>query len=249
MLTDDKAENPIPGRKHTFCVWQTLICFAISLFNIFTVPFFVAFHSQDPLPTSLIALNTSSDWLFIGLVVVRVCWCENQCHSASGRRKRNNGSSSSDKALCLSKVAPLKAASSTRAHSVTASSQRQRDVRSAKEDSVQHSISGKNEPAGSEIGMHCIELVAIFPYWLLLWVSGNNNLHQYVPLPTWTARMPRLLLLVPLLARWVIVFDALPSMPKFTVQPTCVVWDSFLKLKMLCLQVSADASEGVVAKN
>ena len=204
MRTDARAEKPKPGRKHTFCVWQTLICFAISLFNVFTVPFFVAFHSHDPISTSIIALNTTSDWIFIGLIVVRVVWCENQCRTARRRKERNG----SDEPLSLSKVAPLKGVPPTRVQNATA--RPQHGVSSAKVDLVQDSISSPNERVGSEIGMHCIELVAIFPYWLLLWVSGNS-LNQSV-FPTWTARLPRLLLLVPLLARWVAIINTLPIM-------------------------------------
>ena len=194
------------GQRSAFRGWHLAVCMITALFNVYAVPYFMAFHPQETIDVPTTIVNHCSDWIFIGFWFARVFWFDARC-------RRRNHLLSSSAATVVSSLYGTK---------TTASDQKPKKNRVMSIATAAAMVLRKTDETAtaertseSSIFVRGVEFVAVFPYGLVLLLverTGGSRLIAASQLePTWSARAPRLLLVLPLLGVYVSLYQAIGS--------------------------------------
>lgn len=177
------------------------VIFVISIYNVAIVPFFCAVLPQEPIPTALLIANYSSDAVFLLFWLMNMIAMNTRCRWSPFRVDYSDNSHTFDKNN-LKVTGALSALS--RKHKTFADTAIEVVIQSASSPNnrMDRDSSNSNQSKHNHKLLHFVELIAILPYDGIVDILVQFNLMKPI-YPTWVARVPRVLLLVPLLVEYV----------------------------------------------
>ena len=168
------------GHQRAFAFLQTIVFTLVAFFDVFSVPYFLAFHPDEQPSLTLSCINYGSDCLFLGAWISKMV--VERC-----RRKL----STDIEAVAPSKVVPVRASLKPEPKKITPNAQLQ-----GQNSKVLHpSKSQYHVPVEHSTWLKVLVGIAMFPYDILLLVPSIAATMY----PTTATRAPRILMAIPLL--------------------------------------------------